>query len=134
MQKYFCALAVCAFGLAGLSSASAAVAYVDAKAGSDSGSCPLSAPCATLNFALEQISAGDQIVFLSPGVFGPIKLTGKVSIIGVDLAADVQIVANPAAAVGCIGGAPGSCGANSGYAVEIAANSSDSVKIRAKNQ
>ena len=129
MLKFRLLLTSCTFVLLGLSSASAAVAYVDAKTGADSGSCPLASPCATLNYALQQIADGDQIVFLSPGVFGPIRLTGKVSIIGVNLAADVQIVANPAASPGCIGAAPGNCGANSGYGVEVAAGSSDTVKI-----
>jgi parallel beta-helix repeat protein len=125
-------MTACAFTLLGLASASAtlpAPAYVDAKAGSDSGSCTLLAPCATLNFALQQIATGGSVVFLQAGVFGPVKLTGSVSITGIDPNTHVQIVADPSVSVGCMGGAPGSCGTNSGYAVEIAAGVNDTVKV-----
>ena len=132
MPKFRILLTSCAFVLIGLSSASAtlpAPAYVDAKAGSNSGTCPITAPCATLNYALSQITAGGNIVILQAGAFGPVRLTAQVSISGTDPNTQVQIVADPAAQVGCIGGAPGSCGANSGYAVEIAAGVNDTVKM-----
>ena len=129
MLKFRVILTSCALALLGVSAASAATAYVDAKAGTDSGSCPLTSPCASLNYALSQIAAGDQIIFLSAGSFGPVRLTHAVSMTGVSPAADVQIVANPAASPGCIGAAAGSCGANSGYAVEVAAASTDNVKM-----
>jgi hypothetical protein len=132
MLKFKLVLLSCAVALVGMSSASAAIptpAYVDAQGGADSGTCTLAAPCATLNFALNQISAGGQIIFLKPGVFGPIILTGKVAMSGISPSADVQIVADPSLPAGCIGAAAGSCGTNHGYAVEIAAGSSDTVKL-----
>jgi hypothetical protein len=135
MLKFRVLLTSCAFALAGLSSASAtlpAPAYVDPQTGADSGSCPVTAPCATLNYALSQISAGGSVIILKAGVFGPIILTGSVNITGAEPNTIVQIAADPAANVGCIGSAPAAtCGghANSGYAVEIAAGATDAVKI-----
>ena len=124
--------ALCVFLLIQLSSASASLpvtGYVDPKSGVDSGSCSINAPCATLNYALSQSSAGGNIVVLQAGVFGPIRLTAQVSITGTDPNTEVQIVADPGAQVGCVGGAPGSCGPNSGYAVEIAAGANDIVSL-----
>jgi hypothetical protein len=102
--------------------------YVSSKTGNDSGLCPITAPCATLNFALSVASPGAVITVIDSGVFGPIMLTHSIAIAG-SKADSVQIVADPAAPAGCVGGAPGSCGANNGFAVEIAAGVSDSVKI-----
>jgi len=123
-------LLVIAFTLIGLSSASARQ-YVDAEIGNDSGTCPDTAPCATLNFALSQVGAGsnETIVIVKAGNFGPILLTGTVAIIGIDMAAQVQIYADSTALVGCVGGAPGSCGVNNGYAVEIAAGVNSVVQL-----
>ncbi len=119
------------FAVAGASAASAAIsvpAYVDAKSGADSGTCTLAAPCATLNYALSQISANGQIIFLTPGSFGPIRLTASVNLTGLDPSTEVSIQGDPSASVGCIGAAPGSCGSNSGYAVEFAGGPNDILK------
>jgi hypothetical protein len=126
MPKFRVLLTAFAFTLIGLSSASARQ-YVDAEKGIDSGTCPVTAPCATLNFALSQVGAGfnETIVIVKAGNFGPIYLTGNVFIVGADPNAQVQIYADSTALVGCIGAAPGSCGANNGYAVEIAAGVND---------
>ena len=132
MLKVRLLLTACAFTLVGLAPAAAvlpAPAYVDAKNGTNSGTCPLTAPCQTLNYALQQISSGGSIVFLEAGVFGPITLTGSVTITGTDPNTHVQIAADPSALTGCIGAAAGSCGANNGYAVEIVAGVNDTVKI-----
>jgi hypothetical protein len=132
MLKVRLLLTACAFTLVGLAPAAAllpAPAYVDAKTGTNSGACPLTAPCATLNYALSQISAGGSVVMLEAGVFGPVTLTGSVTITGVDPNTHVQIAADPAALTGCIGAAAGSCGANNGFAVEITAGVNDTVKI-----
>jgi hypothetical protein len=137
MLKLRVLLTSCAFALVGLSSASAALptpAYVDASLSpaADTGTCPVTAPCASLNYALSQITAGGTVIILKPGVFGPIILTANVSITGIEPNSDVIIAADPAALVGCIGSAPtANCGGhtNSGYAVEIAAGPTDGVKI-----
>ena len=122
MQKFWFLISACAFTLIGLSSASARQ-YIDAQNGNDSGTCPVTAPCATLNYALSQVgsSSNETIVIVKAGNFGPIYLTGSVFIVGADPSAQVQIYSDSTALVGCVGAAPGSCGPNNGYAVEIAA-------------
>jgi hypothetical protein len=138
MQKIWFLMSACAFTLAGLSSAAAALptaVYVDAQNGSNSNAgigCPITAPCADLNTALSVISAGGSVIVLKAGIFGPIILTGSVNITGYDPNSVVEISANPSANVGCIGQAPAAtCGghSNSGYAVEIAVAATDTVKI-----
>jgi hypothetical protein len=131
MVKFRVLLTSCAFVLIGLNSASALLpspAYVDAKNGVVTGTCPITAPCLTLNYALSQISAGGQIIFLTPGVFGSITLTGSVSMTGSAPDTAVEIVAD-GSPPGCIGASAGSCGTNNGYAVEIAAAATDGIKI-----
>ena len=125
--------AACAFTLIGLSSVSAAVpspAFVDAKGGADSGTCPITSPCLTLNYALSKITAGGQVVVLTPAAFGPINLTGSVTITGTAPDDAVRIIADSSAAPGCIGTSAGSCGTNSNYAVQIAAGVNDIVQIK----
>jgi len=121
------------FALTALNPAFATVnspAYVDARAGVDSGACTITAPCASLNYALSTVNSGGVIVFLTSGTFGPVVLTGSVSLNGADPNNHVQITADPSAQVGCIGHLPGSCGLpNNGYAVEVANTINDSVKI-----
>ena len=132
MSRFYAVLMSCAFTLLGLSSASAQ-AYVAAITGNNTNSatgCHINAPCADLNTALSVISAGGNIIFLEPGTFGPIRLTAQVGIGGFSPDTAIAITGNPSALVGCIGGAPGSCGANSGFGVEIAAGVNDSVRIQ----
>jgi hypothetical protein len=121
------------FAMIALAPASASIslpAFVDARSGVDTGSCTITAPCASLNFALSTINSGGAIVFLTSGTFGPIVLTGSVSLNGADPDNHVQIVADPSAQVGCIGHLPGACGVpNNGYAVEVANTITDAVKI-----
>lgn len=102
--------------------------YVSPRSGSDINSCTVTAPCATLDYALSLSGAGGTIVILDSGVFGPIVITQPVIIDGTK-ASSAQIVADPSALVGCVGGALGSCSANNGYGVEIAAGTADSVTI-----
>lgn len=103
--------------------------YVSGRTGNDTGLCPTTAPCATLNYALSVTGVGGQVTILDGGLFGPIKITQSVTIEG-SKADATQIVADPSAQVGCIGALPSSCGlTNNGYAVEIAAGINDSVKI-----
>src|SRR5450759_5060894 len=101
MPKFRVLLSACAFTLIGLASASARE-YVDAQNGNDSGTCPVTAPCATLNFALSQIGAGSNttIVIMKAGNFGPVLLTANVAIVGTDPAAQAQIYADSTALVG----------------------------------
>jgi hypothetical protein len=116
-------------GMAIASPAGATAQYVDARSGTDSASCPVTAPCATLNQALQNAGSGDNIIILVGAQFGPIRLTVPINITGTDPSTHTSIVADSSASVGCVGGAPGSCGANSGYAVEIAAGVNDNVKM-----
>jgi hypothetical protein len=82
-----------------------------------------------LNYALSQISANGSVTILQGGPFGPIRLTAAVSIVGNDPNVQTQIIADGSATVGCVGASPGSCGPNNGYAVEVAAGASDTIKI-----
>ena len=108
----------------------AAPTFVSARTGTDTGLCPVTAPCATLNYALSVTDAGGQVTVLDGGVFGPVVITKAVAIDGSKSDA-TQIFADPAAPVGCVAGTPGSCGSNNGFAVEIAAGVNDTVKIEA---
>ena len=98
--------------------------------GTDTGLCPVTAPCATLNYALSVTEAGGQVTILDGGVFGPVVLTQEISIVGIDPKVVFEIDANPAALVGCVGGAAGTCSVNNGYGVEIAAGVSDTVTLK----
>ena len=103
--------------------------YVSARSGTDTGLCPITAPCASLNYALSVTGAGGRVTILDDGVFGPIVLTQPVTIVGSPANA-AQIIADPSALVGCVGALPSGCGLpNNGFAVEIAAGVNDSVKI-----
>ncbi|WP_194467099.1 hypothetical protein [Bradyrhizobium sp. CCBAU 53340] len=52
-----------------------------AKSGTDSGTCASEAsPCATLTFALTQVSPNGQIVITESGIYDPISVTNPVSI------------------------------------------------------
>jgi hypothetical protein len=111
------------------------VVYVDGYQGFDSATCggaPQSpgttSPCATLNQALQNSSPGGQIVVVHGNAFGPIYLTGSIAIVG---PADSSFeIVNSGAAPGCIGAAPGTCAASTTAGVEIAAGTSDVVKLK----
>jgi hypothetical protein len=127
--------------------------FVDPEIGADSAICggesnvsanavppnaAANGPCATLNQALTNASAGDNIIIEKPGVFGPIFLTDSISIIGpADGSAIIEWL--PSTAAGCIHGAPGSCtGTSSGdtssstplYAVDAQAGSANVIKFK----
>ena len=103
--------------------------YVSAGTGTDTGLCPITAPCATLNYALSVAGAGSTITILDGGVFGPVVITQAVTIVG-SKGQSAQIAADPTAQVGCIGALPAGCELmNNGYAVEIAAGPADIVNI-----
>jgi hypothetical protein len=111
------------------------VVFVDAYQGFDSATCgaaPQSpgatAPCATLNQALQNSVAGGSIVVVHGNAFGPIYLTGSIAISGPP-DNSLQIV-NSGAAPGCIGAAPGTCAATTTAGIEINAASTDQIKLK----
>lgn len=104
--------------------------FVNSEVGSDSGSCPQTAPCQSLNYALSEASSGASIVIETGGIFGPIYLTAPIFISGPsDGTAVIQWNNIPP---GCIGGAPGSCNgsANASYAVDINAGATASISLK----
>ena len=111
------------------------VVYVDAYAGFDDATCGAApqtpgttAPCATLNQALQNSSPNGQIVVVRGNSFGPIYLTGPIAILG---PADSSLeILNSGTAPGCIGAAPGTCAASTTAGVEIAAGISDVIKLQ----
>ena len=129
IQTISAAVFVMASGSGGGGSSTAKI-FVSAKSGSDTGVCPITAPCATLNYALSIADAGAQIIILDGGAFGPIILSGPITILGNTPNLQTQIVADPTAQAGCIGALPSGCYlTNNGFGVEIAAAATDSVKI-----
>jgi sugar lactone lactonase YvrE len=56
--------------------------FVSASTGSDSNTCTRAAPCLTFATALKNMSAGGEIDVLDPGDFGPVTLTGSMTIDG----------------------------------------------------
>jgi hypothetical protein len=111
------------------------VVFVDAYQGFDSATCgaaPQSpgttAPCATLNQALQNSVAGGSIVVVHGNAFGPIYLTGSIAISGPP-DNSLQIV-NSGAAPGCIGAAPGTCAATTTAGIEINAALTDQIKLK----
>jgi hypothetical protein len=111
------------------------VVFVDGYQGFDSATCgaaPQSpgstAPCATLNQALQNSVVGGSIVVVRGGAFGPIYLTGSIAIQGPE-DRSLEII-NSGAAPGCIGAAPGTCAASTTAAVEVNAGSTDQIKLK----
>ncbi len=49
--------------------------------GTDSGGCPVTAPCRTFAFALTQTAAGGEIDVLDPAGYGPVTITKALSIV-----------------------------------------------------
>ena len=103
--------------------------YVDPERGADSGQCPQTAPCATLNYALSQAPSGGTINIVRGGTFGPIYIAQPIIINGP--ADGSAAIAWSSAQPGCVGGLAGSCNgnANANYAVEIAATESSAVQL-----
>jgi hypothetical protein len=67
--------------LADAAPASAAPATWVSGTGSDAGSCPITAPCKTFQFAHGRTNAGGTINVLSPGSFGRLTITKSISIV-----------------------------------------------------
>jgi hypothetical protein len=105
----------------------ASTLFVDPESGVDTGLCPQTAPCLTLNYALSQAAANASIFIEKGGTFGPIYLNEGVSIAG---PADGSVVIQFASstAPGCMAGQ--SCPSTATYAVDIDAGSSNIVKFK----
>jgi hypothetical protein len=58
--------------------------FVSGSIGSDSNSCTRAAPCLTFAVALRNTQAGGEIDVLDPGDFGPVTITGPMTIDGGD--------------------------------------------------
>ncbi len=115
----------------------AATLFVDAANGNDNGgTCGGAAigsanpPCQTLNQALQKAAAGDVITVTHGNTWGPIFLSGQISISGPDDSS--MVIVNNGNAPGCIGAAPGTCAAAnaSGPAIEIAGGATDNFKLK----
>jgi hypothetical protein len=115
----------------------AATWFVDAASGNDNGgTCGGAAigsanpPCATLNQALQNANVSDVITVTHGTTFGPIFLTGQISISGPD--DNSLVVANNGTAPGCIHATPGTCASASATnaGIEIAAGATDSIKLK----
>ena len=107
-----------------------AALYVDPENGTDSGQCPQTAPCATLNYALSQASSGGTINIVRGGTFGPIYIAQPIIINGP--ADGSAAIAWSNAQPGCVGNSTfRSCNGNAtaNYAVEIAATESSAVQL-----
>ena len=136
LALFFTSLAIASAAGAGSSTALPFnVVYVDAYQGFNSATCGgagqtpgTTAPCATLNQALQNSAAGGQIVIVHGNAFGPIYLTGSIAIVG---PADTSFeIVNSGAAPGCIGAAPGTCAASTTAGVEIVAGTNDIIKLK----
>ena len=129
-------LAIALAAGAGSSSAivTSTVIYVDYQ-GFDSATCGAAsqspgttAPCATLNQALQNSVAGGSIIVVHGNSFGPIYLTGSIAISGPP-DNSFQIV-NSGAAPGCIGAAAGTCAATTTAGIEVNATLNDQIKLK----
>jgi hypothetical protein len=118
---------------AGTASSWAKNLFVDPESGTDSGnttcgqslSTPSTGPCATLNVALANAAVNDSIFIQKGGSFGPISLSGAISISGP--ADNSAVITFSAVTTGCIGGS--SC-PTATYAVDIVAPNTDTVKLK----
>jgi hypothetical protein len=135
------------------SSANGTTWYIDPEIGTDSSTCggpsvpgsepafnqngggqPSTGPCATLNQALQNGSAGDNFFIEKSGIFGPIVVTSNIAINGPeDRSAVISWYAGTLP--GCLGGAPGTCNGNSSatYGIDVNPSASSNAVIRLKN-
>ena len=111
-------------------------AFVDPEYGVDSSSCggellanAATGPCQTLAGALHNIAPGGEIYITKPGIFQPIYLTGSITITGP--AGEPAVIEWVGGNIPeCIGGINCNGNANANYAVEIAAGTSDTIKLK----
>jgi hypothetical protein len=67
--------------MAGGTTAQAAIETWVARNGSNTGNCPITAPCRTFAFAYQQTNNGGTINVLSSGNYGPLMITKPISIV-----------------------------------------------------
>jgi hypothetical protein len=79
MRSSMMVAGVIALGFAPSSALAASRTFVSG-AGSDSGSCVLTAPCRTFAYAITQTSAGGEITILSSAGYGPATITQSITI------------------------------------------------------
>jgi hypothetical protein len=102
--------------LAGRAPGWAAPATFVSGTGTDTGTCPITAPCATFQFAHDQTDAKGVISVVSPGSFGPVTISKAIS-----------IVAKKGPAL--ILTATAACGASAGGAICVNAGAADVVHL-----
>jgi hypothetical protein len=111
----FLAAAIIALGIASspaLAVGTSARTFVSGSpAGSDTGTCPITAPCRTFAYALTQTAPSGEIIVLSSGGYGAVTIGQAVSIINVGNFAGVTV-------------------ASGGTGITINAGTTDSVTLR----
>jgi len=131
LGRYLCGLTIAAAGIGAAWATPNNTAFVDPKNGADNVACGgADAPCQTLDRALNNITAGGSVYILSGGTFGPVYLTGAVTIVGpADQSAVITFIT--ATPPGCIGAPFGTCGlATANFALEVAAGIADTIKLK----
>ena len=105
----------------------AASFFVDPRNGAGA-TCTVTAPCDTLDKALALAGSGDTINILSPGNFGPICLDANIAITG---PSDNATITFSATAPGVMsGGSHPNCPGTATVAVQIAAGTGGTVKLK----
>ena len=114
MRHHSLSIGILAVACGLLANATAARAAVDtwvSGTGSNAGSCPITAPCKTFQYAHSQTNANGSINVLSSGSFGPLTITKSISIVADGVEALIL-------------------SGNNGAAVKIQAGAGDIVSLR----
>lgn len=98
MRSHSITVPVFVFGLLAATAAQAGIETWVSGSGSDTGTCPITAPCRTFTYAHGQTTAHGAINVLTSGNFGPVTITKAISIV----AQGVEAVINTAGAGGGI--------------------------------
>ncbi len=99
---------VCALLVQALPAQATSFATFVSSNGTDAGSCPITAPCKTFQFAHDQTTAGGSIIVLSSGSFGAVNITKSISILadGAEALIDSKVACpNSGTAAICVSGA-----------------------------
>ena len=64
--------------------------YVAARTGSDSGNCPITAPCKTFAYAINKTNSGGEIDVLEPGGYGTIVINQAITIVAQGVLASIN--------------------------------------------
>jgi hypothetical protein len=102
--------------LAGRAPGWAAPATFVSGTGTDTGTCPVTAPCATFQFAHDHTDAKGVISVVAPGSFGPVTISKAISIVAKGVPALILT-------------ATVSCGAGAGGAICVNAGAADIVSL-----